>query len=279
MTAHPILTESGLRKRKAENILTDFARLTECPRIEGQKMLRLLIFLFAVLIPLVIVGISNLTVFPDAAWLATLMLVVTGGIAGVLTWKSGDATPKIRRYCIVADFGVAVILCINVGCHWILSREVSAARQGVTERHIEEDRDIQRKTQETNLEIARREAGAREAEANARLQNAERRRLAQLPVSERRSLISAPSAPKAATAPGLIAPMSLVPPGSAVAATPPRLTPDQVRDAWWWRLTVLAFAECFAGVLGGIILGGVWEWDRNHDGIPDHLQAGVKPGK
>jgi hypothetical protein len=54
------------------------------------------------------------------------------------------------------------------------------------------------------------------------------------------------------------------------------LTPEQVRESWWWKLTALAFAECFASVLAGAILAGIWEWDRNHDGIPDDKQ---QPGK
>jgi len=58
--------------------------------------------------------------------------------------------------------------------------------------------------------------------------------------------------------------------------TAPKLTPEQVRESWWWRLTALAFAECFASVLAGAILAGIWEWDRNHDGIPDDQQ---QPGK
>jgi hypothetical protein len=65
---------------------------------------------------------------------------------------------------------------------------------------------------------------------------------------------------------------------SAPAVTP-RLTPEQVRDSWWWKLTALAFAECFASVLAGAILAGIWEWDKNKDGIPDHLQRGAAPGK
>jgi hypothetical protein len=44
----------------------------------------------------------------------------------------------------------------------------------------------------------------------------------------------------------------------------------------WWKLTALAFAECFASVLAGAILAGIWEWDRDHDGVLDHLQ---QPGK
>jgi hypothetical protein len=39
----------------------------------------------------------------------------------------------------------------------------------------------------------------------------------------------------------------------------------------WWKLTALAFAECFASVLAGI-----WEWDRDHDGVLDHMQQSGK---
>jgi hypothetical protein len=73
--------------------------------------------------------------------------------------------------------------------------------------------------------------------------------------------------------------MTLVPPGATVTfpvELAHRLTPEQVRKSWWWKLTALAFAECFASVLAGAILAGIWEWDRNHDGVPDYLQ---QPGK
>jgi hypothetical protein len=48
-------------------------------------------------LPAVALGISNFDVFADAAWLATIALAVTAGIAGLFTWASGDATPKISR--------------------------------------------------------------------------------------------------------------------------------------------------------------------------------------
>jgi|GEM_PF-3944505 len=70
---------------------------------------------------------------------------------------------------------------------------------------------------------------------------------------------------------------------SASITATPRLTPEQVRESWWWKLTALAFAECFASVLAGAILAGIWEWDKNRNGVPDHLEqpvgAGVQPGK
>src|SRR5262245_30081546 len=151
---------------------------------------KIILFTFAVLLPAVIVGISNFAVFPDSSLAATLMLVVTVGIAGVFTYFSGDATAKVRRYCIVADFAICAILCVNLGGHWILAREVSAAKQGVEERHAEEDRELQREKAKTELEIARKQAEAELARQNAVLQNAERRRLAQLPPSERRSTLA-----------------------------------------------------------------------------------------
>lgn len=225
---------------------------------------KLILFNFIVLLPAIVVGVSNYVAFPDSFLSATLMLVVTVGVSAIFTWQSGNATPKISRYCIIADIVICLILCFNLGAHWLLAREVSAAKQGVEERHVEEDRRDQRKAAEVERELALKKA-------EADLQNAERRRLAQLPRSERRSAISAVKpAPT-------IQPLNLVAPGLAAASLPSaRLTPDQVRESWWWKLTTLAFAECFASVLAGAILAGIWEWDRNHDGIADHLQATAK---
>jgi hypothetical protein len=239
---------------------------------------KIILFTFAVLLPAVIVGISNFAVFPDSSLAATLMLLVTVGIAGVFTYFSGDATAKVRRYCILADVAICAILCVNLGGHWILAREVSAARQGVEERHAEEDRQFERERAKTELEIARKQAEADLADKQAKLQREERRRLAQLPLSERRSVITVTTPEPTQAQTTLIAPMSLVPPGTATVTVDlkPRLTPDQVRASWWWFLTGLAIAECAVSVLAGVILSAVWQWDRNHDGIPDHLQ---NPGK
>ena len=246
---------------------------------------KIILFTFTVLTPAIIVGISNFAVFPDSSLPATLILIVTVGIAGVFTYFSGDATAKVRRYCILADIAICAILCVNLGGHWILAREVSAARQGVEERHAEEDRELQREMAKTELEIARKQADAELAKQNAVLQNAERRRLAQLPIDQRRSTLATPT-PGAKATP-LIQPMALVGPADVKAVaveSAPRLTPEQVREKWWWFLTALAIAVCAASVLAGVILAGVWEWDRNHDGIPDNLHQpqswpGAQPGK
>jgi hypothetical protein len=236
-------------------------------------MRKLILYIFVVLLPAVIVGVSNYVVFPDSFLMATIMLIVTIGVSAVFTWQSGDATPRVSRYCLCADFVIAVILGLNLAGHWILSREVSAAKQGVEERHIEEDRDLQRERAKTELDIARKQADAELAKQNAVLQDSERRRLRLLPPDQRRSTLQSPKA-EASKVP-LLTPMSLVGPSEVkVMAAPsgPRMTPDQVREKWWWRLTGLAIAEVLASVVAGGLMFGLWEWDRNHDGIPDHLQ-------
>lgn len=237
---------------------------------------KLILFSFIVLLPALVVGISNFYVFPDSALSATIMLLVTVGVSGIFTYFSGDATAKIRRYCIIADVVICLILCVNLGSHWLLAREVSASKQGVEERHAEEDREEKRSKAEAErqIELAKAETARARAEANAAYQ--ERRRLAELPLDERHAR-SAARAPKRMARGATMAAApdpTLEANASPASPSPLRLTPDQVRERWWWFLTALAFAEVFAAVLGGAILAGIWEWDRNHDGIPDHLERG-----
>src|SRR5215470_15065954 len=143
-------------------------------------MRKIILFCFTVLLPAVAVGISNFSAFADAVWLATIALGVTAGIAAVFTWQSGDATRKIARYCICSDFVICLVLCLNFAAHWIMAREISAAKQNVTERHIEEDRDDKRKTADAERQLALKRADAELAATNIKLANAERRRLATL---------------------------------------------------------------------------------------------------
>jgi hypothetical protein len=236
-----------------------------------------IIYVFTVLLPSLMVGISNFHVFPDASLLATLMLVVTAGVAGVFTYFSGDATAKVRRYCILADVAICAILCVNLGGHWILAREVSAARQGVEARHVEEEREERRREAEAERQLRLKEAEAALVRDQAKVIREERRRLAQLPPRERRSILRAPTKVEAAAMPAAVA--TIQPISMAPVETPktlaPRMTPDDVREKWWWFLTALAIAECAASVLAGVVLSGVWEWDRNHYGIPNHLQNGA----
>src|SRR5262245_52393291 len=222
---------------------------------------KLLLFTFIVLLPAVVVGVSNFNAFPDSWFLATVMLLTTAGVAGLFTWKSNHATPKIVRYCIIADIIICALLCVNVGCHWIFSRELSGAKQSTVERHVEEDREEKRKADDANRRLKLAEAEEKVYTAQARAANAERRRLAQLPFSQRRTT-QAPTYDE--TMPSV--PTPTPEPTPEVKA---KATEEEVRRNWWWTLIALAFAEGFASILAGGILMGVWEWDRNHNGIPD----------
>jgi hypothetical protein len=209
--------------------------------------------------------------------LATLMLVVTAGVAGVFTYFSSDATARVRRYCILADVVICAILCVNLGGHWILSREVSAARQGVEDRRAEEEREERRREAEAERQLRLKAAEAALVRDQTKAIREERRRLAQLPPEERRSVLKATTKSDTSATPAAVAttqPLSAAP-GETPKTLAPRMTPDEVRDKWWWFLTALAIAECAASVLAGVVLSGVWEWDRSHDGIPRRSQNGA----
>src|SRR6266511_3345540 len=128
---------------------------------------KLLLFTFIVILPAIVVGVSNFKAFPDSSFLATVMLLTTVGVAGLFTWKSNHATPKIVRYCIIADIIICALLCVNVGCHWIFSRELSGAKQSTVERHSEEDREEKRKAAEAGRQVALKKADADLAKAEA----------------------------------------------------------------------------------------------------------------
>lgn len=235
------------------------------------------IFLAAIIAPALIVGISNWRVFPDSILAASILLGLTVLIAAVFTWNARQATRRVDQYCQLAELAISAALCVNLGGHWLLAREVSAARQGVVDRHAEEDREEKRRAADTERQLLIKQADAALAKENTRLQNAEARRLGRLPRDQRTSAIPAatlaqdkPQAPgEGQSKPRPVVPAATEPQAETKA---PRLTPDEVIEKWRMFLTVMAFVEAFLAVGLGGILRAVWEWDRNHDGIPDHMQ-------
>src|SRR5262249_56478992 len=98
------------------------------------------------------------------------------------------------------------------------------------------------------------------------------RRLEHRPAGESRSVLKAqPKVSTSATPAAVVTiqPLSLAPVETAKILAH-RMTPDEVREKWWWFLTALAIAECASSVLAGVVLSGGWGWDRNPDGITDH---------
>jgi hypothetical protein len=212
--------------------------------------------LFAVIIPAVLVILANKTVFPEASWLATGMVVTTMGISIIFAVASAFATPKVKRYVLIAAFAIDLVLAGNLALHWVLAREVSGAKQATTARHDDEDRAEKRRDDEAKRQLALKKA-------DAVLMDAERRRLAQLPVSQRRSTIR----PQNAESPDVSAVV-------AIATTDKPLTIEQIMGEYTPWLLGFAIAELLVSVVAFGICALLWEWDFDGDGVDDAKQQG-----
>jgi len=228
-------------------------------------------FLFTgvVIFPAVMVGYANYNVFPDSYFLATFMLGSTVLIAAIFTWKSRDATQKVQQYCVLADVALALVLTVNLGGHWLLAREHSAAKQGLAERHDEQAREEKLRDAETARQLQIAQANADLVRSQTAQIQAESRRLSRLPVQQRHSVLSAPQM-TAPSVPSFNAPTA---DDSKSLDKPARLTPDQVIAKFTPFLTWMSFVDCFTAVFLGALLFAFWEMDKNHNGIPDHLET------
>lgn len=230
---------------------------------------KVLIFVVIVVIPAIAVGYGNYYVFPDAIAQTMAMLIVTVCVAGILSYFSGYATPKIARYAVITHLILCGALCVNLIFHFAISRELSSAKSAVTSRHEEGDRAQTEKDRDTQRAIALAAARKDELSALAAQQREERRLQVQLPVAQRRASSGATTAgvePAATPKPAVFA--SSVAPVTHVVV----LTPEEVRESWRNWLLWIAALEVLASVLGAAILLSIWEWDKNGDGIDDRLQ-------
>src|SRR5262245_826286 len=229
--------------------------------------------LFATGIPALLVGIANHKVFPDSSWLATGMVIITFGIAVIFAVASEFATPKVKRYVLIASVVLSVELAANLACHWVLAREVSGARQATTARHEDEDRAEARKEAEAKRQ--------RELMAEQRALTAETARQLRYEAirndSARRLGMRVARGATVTTQPPPVTLTTPEPAASVTPATKPAeasLTVEQVMASWLAWLVGFAIADLLTSVVAFGICGLCWEWDLNHDGIPDHLQKG-----
>jgi hypothetical protein len=217
--------------------------------------------LFAVVIPAVLVIAANKSVFPEASWLATGMVVTTMGIAIIFAVASAFATPKVKRYVLIAAFAIDLVLAGNLAFHWVLAREISGAKQATTARHEEEDRAEKRAEAEAKRRKEWNESQARLLAAEARRNDSARRLGIQAPRGAKISAASS-SAPTAE------------PTAAITSATDKPLTVEQVMNEYTPWLLGFAIAELLTSVVAFGICALLWEWDLNGDGIADHLQQG-----
>lgn len=240
---------------------------------------KLAIYFFTVLLPAIAVGISSWYVFRDSFSIAAISLVITCGVAALFTYYSGAAMAEVRRYCIIADIAICLVLVGNFCCHFIMAREISAAKESTIERHFEEDRGEVFKNNEAARQAQLMASGAQLAESQARLEKSQAVKIdsakrAGLPlpkIAPSSSSFSLPTMPS-------ISGTSAAPAAPKAEGAGKGLSPDDVRLAWNPWLTFLAFLDVIVSVLAGAILAAVWQWDRNGDGINDALQPELFQG-
>ena len=226
---------------------------------------------FATGLPGILVIIANNKVFPDSTWLATGMTIATLGIAIIFAVASSFATPKVRKYVLIASALLAVELAANVAVHWVLARQVSGARQATTARHDEEDRAEARREAEAKRErelIAERRALAAETARQLKYEAIRNDSAARLGIrAPRGATVSAPPA----SAP--VAEPTAEPTTAAMASqAAPHLTVEQVMQDYTGWLLAFAILDLLTSVVAFGVCALLWEWDLNHDGIADHLQ-------
>jgi hypothetical protein len=235
------------------------------------------LFIFIVLLPAVAVVIANQLVFPESSWIATIMVLVSVGVAFVFTIASGKATGRTQRYVLLAHLFLCLVLSANLCGHWVLARELSGARQATEARHLEEDR-----------EEARKEAAARRAadliRAQSGLESVQSRRFANEAWRNREARRLGMTAPRNSFVPPMSNSLVPSPATEALASTTqPQVRPNaltgnsavnvsDIMAKWQPRLMIFAMLDLLAAVIGGALLITFWEWDRNKNGIPDHLE-------
>lgn len=228
-------------------------------------------FCLAIVLPQVAVGWSNREVFPDALWIATIIIVVIIGVSGISTYFSGNAAPKTRKYALWHDFTVAALTCVVLLFHFQVAREVSAGKQARAAQEVKDktgqenlDRDVQR-------QLALKQAENEAAKAEVEKLREQRRVLIQLPASQRKGIVAANVAPTANALPSFTSAAK----SDAPASTAVIKSPEEVRAEWFSWLFWASALEIVIAVLGGMVLMMVWQWDVDGDGIADNLQPPV----
>lgn len=226
---------------------------------------------FCILLPAAGVVYGNIQVFPDSYGLSVLMVVISTGVAFAFTVASNWATPHTREMIIKAHFALMVVMAVNLGAHWILAREKSAAVQVTEARHLEEDRADARADRAAERQSKLLSSLSQLGQSNAALINAERRRINALNNA-------GGTVPKNSYRPLEIPKINLVSPAesdseAAAAGTGSSLSVESVMEKWTPWLIWLAIADLMVSVIAYGYIGLRWEKDLNKDNIPDNLQT------
>jgi hypothetical protein len=241
----------------------------------------------------IVVGWSINHMTPTLWPIALAMCLGGGAVSFVYAVYVTHTAGSLRRKAWICEGFIIAGLTANVIIHAAISRRFDVATQARQARHLEEERDQQRK--EADLK-RRKEEQASEMELLAqkaemlekqrRLTEAQNRQLDRLPVRQRRQLAPAstpaPEVQLLATSEGAPSPTPILKTLEQVqAAAVVVLSPEQVQEQAWWWVLIGIMAEVgliggtgiyfIRGLIGDTNKNGVADWKEEMD--PEELLA------
>lgn len=220
-----------------------------------------------VLLPALAIAYSTWHVFRDAFPIIALLLTISVGVSAWTVVQSDEPDSRLRQAGLAAKFALAVIGFLNLGAHVQIAREMSGAKEGVVERHTEEDREQERADKEARRQKMLTEARAAETAALTEAMRREAQLNNSLPVRQRKRTVTATVTPE----PDPLAEPSPTPapPKQAVTVA---ASPEHVRESWSWWVFFLTILESFVAVVGGAALLVMRHWDGNGNNVADWIE-------
>lgn len=224
------------------------------------------LWVLVVLLPALAIAYSTWHVFRDAFPIIALLLAISVGVSAWTVFQSDEPDSRLRQAGLAAKFALAVVNFLNLSVHVQIAREMSGAKEGVVERHAEEDREQARLDAQARRDKVLAEARAAEIAAQKDAMRAEAILNNSLPVRQRKRTVTATATPEVdplATPTKTAQPKQI----AAVAASP-----EQVRESWPWWVFFLTILESFVAVVGGAALLVMRHWDGNGNNVADWIE-------
>lgn len=218
-----------------------------------------------VLLPALAIAYSTWHVFRDAFPIISLLLVISVGVSAWTVVQSDEPDTRLRQAGLAAKFALAVIGFLNLGAHVQIAREMSGAKEGIVERHTEEDREQARLDAQARRDKLVAEARAAEIAAQKDAMRAEAYLNNSLPVRQRKRTVTVTATPTSDP----LAPAAISTPAVGAVAS---ISPDKVREGWSWWVFFLTIIESFVAVVGGAALLVMRHWDGNGNNVADWIE-------
>lgn len=210
---------------------------------------------------IVVVGWSIHHMTPGLLPIAIAMCTAGVAVSFVYTVYTTVNAGSLRKKAWICEALIVVGLAINVIIHAGLSRRFDVATQAREARHVEEEREQQRKEAEHRRVQEERETEATLLEHQRRVTEAQNRQLGMVKRDMRRVLV----APQAAVPTPTIAPVFTKP--APIAAV--MLSPEEVQEQSWWAVLLGIPAEVGFIVVTFIYFVRGLIGDTNHNGVAD----------